>query len=93
MGNRVATWMYYLEVPEQGGATVFTEINLKVVPVRGSAVFWYNMHPNGNGDYRTRHAACPVLFGQKWVSNRWLHEGGQDFNRPCNLENLNERTQ
>lgn len=33
---------------------------------QGSAVFWYNLHPNGDGDYRTRHAACPVLLGNKW---------------------------
>ena len=33
-----------------------------------------------------RHAACPVLFGTKWVSNRWIHEVGQEFRRPCALE-------
>ena len=33
---------------------------------QGSAVFWYNLFPSGEGDYRTRHAACPVLVGNKW---------------------------
>ena len=79
--------MFYLEAPEEGGATVFTNINAKVVPIRGSAVFWYNILPSGNKDYRTRHAGCPVLFGQKWVSNKWIHEGGQEFRRPCSLVN------
>lgn len=33
---------------------------------QGSAVFWYNLFPSGEGDYSTRHAACPVLVGNKW---------------------------
>ena len=27
---------------------------------------WYNLRRNGDGDYQTRHAACPVLIGTKW---------------------------
>lgn len=51
---------------EQGGATVFTTIRLTLWPKKGSAVFWWNLHRSGEGDYRTRHAACPVLTGDKW---------------------------
>ncbi len=36
------------------------------VCVQGTAVFWYNLFPSGEGDYSTRHAACPVLLGNKW---------------------------
>lgn len=51
---------------EQGGGTVFTAINLPLWPKKGSAAFWYNLKPNGEGNYKTRHAACPVLTGTKW---------------------------
>lgn len=34
--------------------------------LQGTAVFWYNLFPSGEGDYSTRHAACPVLVGNKW---------------------------
>ncbi|XP_013913972.1 PREDICTED: prolyl 4-hydroxylase subunit alpha-1-like [Thamnophis sirtalis] len=51
----------------------------------GTAVFWYNLFPSGEGDYSTRHAACPVLVGNKWVSNKWIHERGQEFRRRCAL--------
>jgi hypothetical protein len=34
----------------------------------------------------TRHAGCPVLTGNKWVSNKWIHERGQEFRRPCALK-------
>ena len=44
---------------------------------------WYNLKPNGDGDDNTRHAGCPVLLGSKWVANKWIHERGQEFRRPC----------
>ncbi|XP_032454381.1 prolyl 4-hydroxylase subunit alpha-1 isoform X2 [Nasonia vitripennis] len=86
-GNRIATVLYYMSDVEQGGGTVFTKINISLWPKKGSAAFWYNLKPNGEGDYKTRHAACPVLTGSKWVANKWLHERGQEFHRPCTLEN------
>ncbi|XP_043272912.1 prolyl 4-hydroxylase subunit alpha-1 isoform X2 [Venturia canescens] len=86
-GNRIATVLYYMSDVEQGGGTVFTGINIALWPKKGSAAFWYNLKPNGEGDYKTRHAACPVLTGSKWVANKWLHERGQEFLRPCTLEN------
>uniref|UniRef100_A0AAQ5ZCE5 procollagen-proline 4-dioxygenase n=1 Tax=Amphiprion ocellaris TaxID=80972 RepID=A0AAQ5ZCE5_AMPOC len=52
---------------------------------QGTAVFWYNLFASGEGDYSTRHAACPVLVGNKWVSNKWIHERGQEWRRPCGL--------
>ena len=50
---------------EVGGATVFTEIKTAIRPVKGSASFWYNILPNGQGDPKTRHSGCPVLVGSK----------------------------
>ncbi|KAL4716402.1 hypothetical protein ACJJTC_006764 [Scirpophaga incertulas] len=85
-GNRIATILFYMSDVAQGGATVFTKLGLSLFPIKGAAAFWLNLHPSGEGDLATRHAACPVLRGSKWVSNKWLHQGGQELLKPCDLE-------
>ncbi|XP_062358132.1 prolyl 4-hydroxylase subunit alpha-2 isoform X4 [Cinclus cinclus] len=82
-GNRLATFLNYMSDVEAGGATVFPDFGAAIWPKKGTAVFWYNLFKSGEGDYRTRHAACPVLVGCKWVSNKWFHERGNEFLRPC----------
>ncbi|KAF6213916.1 hypothetical protein GE061_011641 [Apolygus lucorum] len=85
-GNRIATILFYMSDVAQGGATAFPDLKLALSPQKGTAAVWMNLHANGEGDVRTRHAACPVLAGSKWVSNKWLHVVGQEFLRPCTLD-------
>ena len=85
-GNRIATWLNYMSDVEAGGATAFIDLGISLKPKKGSAAFWFNLYPNGEGNLLTLHAACPVLLGSKWVSNIWFHEREQEFVRPCGLK-------
>ncbi|XP_041851635.1 prolyl 4-hydroxylase subunit alpha-3 isoform X2 [Melanotaenia boesemani] len=84
-GNRVATFMIYLSPVEAGGSTAFIYANFSVPVVEKAAIFWWNLHRNGQGDVDTLHAGCPVLIGDKWVANKWVHEYGQEFQHRCSL--------
>lgn len=71
-GQRVATLIMYLQEPAQGGATVFPDLRLQVVPRRGSAVFfsYSQAHPCS----QSLHGGMPVLAGEKWIATKWLRE-------------------
>ncbi|XP_065360119.1 prolyl 4-hydroxylase subunit alpha-2 [Calliphora vicina] len=84
-GNRISTSIFYLSDVEQGGATAFPFLKIAVKPAKGNVLFWYNLHRSSDGDFRTKHAGCPVLKGSKWIGNVWTHERRQEMIRPCGL--------
>jgi prolyl 4-hydroxylase len=82
--GRLATCLIYLKSPTNGGETSFPEFGVKIPPVSGSAVFFFNTkeRPGMEGydpemflnvDLKMRHAGLPVLEGEKWICNRWIH--------------------
>jgi prolyl 4-hydroxylase len=71
-GQRVATLILYLNEPLRGGATVFPEARLDVLPRRGHAVFFSYDRPHAAT--RTLHGGAPVLEGEKWIATKWLRE-------------------
>ncbi|KAJ6641485.1 Prolyl 4-hydroxylase subunit alpha-2 [Pseudolycoriella hygida] len=85
-GDRVSTFLVYLNDVEQGGFTPFPLLGTFVKPVKGSAVFWYNALKNGTIDSRMLHGACPVIMGHKWIATKWTHLNENMWKRPCDLD-------
>jgi len=45
---------------------------LLVAPVKGDALLFYSMSPDGKLDRASYHGGCPVLEGEKWGANVWV---------------------
>ena len=73
-GQRIATLVIYLNTAEAGGATAFPRVGLEVAPVKGNAVYFSYLLPDGTLDDRTLHAGLPVVSGEKWIATKWLRE-------------------
>lgn len=74
-GQRSWTAMVYLNEVGEGGETEFPELDLRIVPEPGMLVVWDNMDRKGRPNRATRHAALPVLAGEKYVVTQWYRQG------------------
>ena len=77
--NRLATLLWYMQVPEQGGETHFPRAGglpspqnflcgedaqgLKVEPELGKATLFYSLRPDGAPDPLSLHGGCPPKKG------------------------------
>ena len=74
-GQRTWTAMIYLNTVEEGGATWFPQIGIKVAPKRGLLLAWNNMNPDGSRNDQTLHEGMPVVKGTKYIVTKWFREG------------------
>ena len=73
-GQRTWTAMAYLNVPTDGGATYFPEIDLLIRPRTGSLIVWNNLNSDGNPNPATLHQGMPVKDGVKFIVTKWFRE-------------------
>lgn len=82
------TLLSYLSTPEEGGETCFpyaeskvsgpgwsdcARQGLSVKAVKGNAVLFHDLYPDGTEDPHSTHIACPVIKGVKWSAPKWIH--------------------
>lgn len=89
-GQRTATVLMYLTTPEEGGETVFPDADRKVTgsewsecarqglavkAVRGNALLFFSLNPDGSEDEASLHGSCPTTRGDKWSATKWIRAG------------------
>jgi len=81
-GPRILTFFIYLSDVEEGGETFFDKLGLKVKPQKNMAILWPSVLDDEprKVDWRTTHAALPVIKGEKLAANIWMHQN--DFATP-----------
>lgn len=73
-GQRSWTAMTYLNDVEEGGETVFKELDLSFKPELGMLVIWNNATPEGEPNKMVLHSGEPVIEGIKYITTKWYRE-------------------
>jgi len=73
-GQRIATFLIYLNDDYEGGETSFPEIGLNYRARQGDALFFANVTREGIPDDKTLHAGLPPTSGEKWVFSQWIRD-------------------
>jgi prolyl 4-hydroxylase len=71
-GQRVLTFLISLNEDYEGGQTEFPTLAKRWKGRKGSALFFWNVEPDGSIDRRTLHAGLPPTSGEKWLLSQWM---------------------
>jgi prolyl 4-hydroxylase len=73
VNQRIATILIYLSDDFEGGETFFPNFNVKVMPQKGKALFFWVSDPKSKLVYNeTLHGGNPVVSGEKWIATQWI---------------------
>lgn len=71
-GQRVATFLVYLNEDYDGGVTQFPRLDITHQGRAGSALQFINALPDGMPDVRTLHAGRAPTHGEKWIVSQFI---------------------
>ena len=71
-GQRVATFLLYLNDDYEAGETEFPALGWKHKGKKGDALLFWSADAAGALDRRTLHAGSAVARGEKWVLSQWI---------------------
>lgn len=71
-GQRVITFLIYLNEDYGGGETAFPKLGLAHKGRIGEGLYFVNALPGGKPDPRTLHAGRPPLSGEKWIVSQFI---------------------
>jgi prolyl 4-hydroxylase len=71
-GQRVATFLVYLNEDYSGAATEFGLLDKQFRCPAGGALYFHNVDSSAAPDRRTLHAGLPPTEGEKWLLSQWI---------------------
>jgi prolyl 4-hydroxylase len=71
-GQRVATFLIYLNEDYSGAATEFGLLDKQYRCPTGGALYFHNVDSATAPDRRTLHAGLPPSAGEKWLLSQWI---------------------
>jgi prolyl 4-hydroxylase len=72
MGQRMITFLLYLNDAYEGGETTFPELGIVHRGRLGDGLFFINAHPDLAPDRRMLHTGSPPTSGEKWVISQFI---------------------
>jgi hypothetical protein len=73
-GQRVLTFLIYLNDDYSGGETDFPRLPWRFRGRKGDALFWWSVDAAGRPDQSTLHAGLPPQSGEKWLFSQWVRD-------------------
>jgi prolyl 4-hydroxylase len=71
-GQRVITFLLYLNDDYEGGETAFPELGISHKGKAGEGMYFVNALQDGSPDIRTLHAGQPPTSGEKWIVSQFI---------------------
>ncbi|HEX8572527.1 MAG TPA: 2OG-Fe(II) oxygenase [Allosphingosinicella sp.] len=73
-GQRIATFILYLNDDYEGGETEFPDAGFSHRGRKGDALLFANVDSARAPDPLTRHAGRPPIGGEKWIFSQWIRD-------------------
>jgi prolyl 4-hydroxylase len=73
-GQRVFSFLFYLNDDFTGGETDFPNKKIKITPKLSRLLIWRNLNEDGSLDYESLHSGLPVQTGTKYIAIVWVRE-------------------
>jgi prolyl 4-hydroxylase len=85
--QRIKSICIYLNEVKSGGETSFPKLDIKVIPQKGTAIFFENVDKKTKQPYiESLHAGQPVIEGEKWLATLWIRN--QDTKRGSDYDSV-----
>jgi hypothetical protein len=73
-GERIATFLIYLNHDYDGGELHFTLADVKFKGRTGDAIYFANVDEAGKAERLSLHLALPITRGEKWMASQWIQD-------------------